>query len=181
MLAVQISHFLDPLIKQPLWAVTKGYGSFFSMEIGHPLDARPVHQSTDGLPTATPGHFPDLLAEYRILIYCCDWQLQTGTAKVGSDSDEQDITAALSKLNGLKINNILINPEKVTARIGFDNGGTLKLHNENYGPIHDQLVVFRADGRLLKWRGDGRFSLRNTWQSDDYWQEADNKVVLQSR
>jgi len=166
LMPMQIESVFKRIYGKPCWGVKPGFGSFLTLEFGKPhLEVRePIVANKAASPKvreelARRGVY--VHGEWHLWIYCCDWEVLSGSKRIGDSSAKRKIRCAAEFLDGQELTRFSISPRKVSCVFEFDLGATLKTRpfdNESeqwflYEPSHKFLSV-RADGRYQYKRSD---------------------------
>ena len=163
---MQIERLVSGLYGKPCWGVKPGVGPFLTLEFGKPnLEIRDPIIATKGAST----NLRDRLArravhvhgEWHLWIYCCDWEVLSGSKCIGDSSKKPKIRHAAEFLNGQELTCFSISLRKLSCVFEFDLGATLKTRPYDkeseqwllYGPSH-KVLSLRADGRYKYMRSD---------------------------
>ncbi|MHB1078706.1 MAG: hypothetical protein ACYC67_04840 [Prosthecobacter sp.] len=136
-----------PLLGLHPYAATKGHGSFVTFSLTATLDA--------------PRE------EYFVWIFMCAWRIRlSGRELAHSESSDNEIMAAVSKLNGRTLKELVfhghVTPQGLRHSISliFDEDLSMRLYqHEDYSPDVEMLKVGDAAGTWYSCLADG--SLRS--------------------
>ncbi len=164
-----IGSVFAPLLGLPCWNVQKGQGSFLTFEFGDPsLHVREPIESTTAasakvmawrrMRTVRP------IGEWHLWIYCCNWRCFAGGDEIAhSESEGGKIEAAVSELNGQRLQSVSVDPDNGASSFSFDLGGVLQTWPYDDEDLDEQWSLARRSGDVFAYRKDGRYS----WSAPD--------------
>jgi hypothetical protein len=163
---VQIEKVVRRLYGKPCWGVNPGVGSFLTLEFGKPnLEVREPIVASKGASARAREKLArrevQVHGEWHLWIYCCNWEVLSGSKRIGDSSTKSKVRRAAEFLNGQKLTGFSISPREVSCVFEFDLGASLKTQPYDkegeqwllYGPPHKILTV-RADGCCKYMRSD---------------------------
>ncbi len=145
---------------KPCWGVKPGFGSFLTLEFGKPhLEVRePIVESKstsakvrEGM--ARRGVF--VHGEWHLWIYGCDWDVFSGSKRIGDSSTKRKILCAAEFLDGQKLIRFSISPRKASCVFEFDLGAALK--TQPYDNESEQWLLYEPSHKVLSLRADRRY------------------------
>ena len=157
----QIKRSFTRLLGMPCWGVSRGFGSFLTLEFGSPhLVIR------DPMPTTAGGsaRVRRLLARrsvrvrgrWHLWIYCCEWRVLAKGKVVGDWTTTRRIERAVRELNGQKLKGVTVGRRGARTHFAFDLGA--ELETKPYDRTSEQWLLYEPDGRVLAWRADRKYS-----------------------
>jgi hypothetical protein len=93
--------------------------------------------------------------EWHLWIYCCDWEVLSGSKRIGDRSTKPKIHRAAQFLNGQKLIRFSISPRRVRCVFEFDLGAILK--TRPYDKEGEQWLLYEPSHKVLSLRADGRY------------------------
>ena len=157
----RIALALSRLYGLPCWNVTRGYGSFLTLEFGRPhLHVHRPFTSTSSsrlVREVAARRHVQVRGDWHLWIYCCDWAVFEGSRLIASaDSRNHRIDRATRYLNGQKIVTARVLPRGTRTRFEFDLGG--RLETRPYDRKSEQWLLYEPGGNVLAVRADKRYS-----------------------
>ena len=153
----QIERSFAALRGSPCWGVTRGFGSFLTLEFGSP---RLVVREPPSPPGEVSPRVRKLLARrlvrargrWHLWIYCCEWRVSSGGIVVGDSSSSRRIDRAARELNGQKLLDVIIDRRGARTRFVFDLGA--ELETKPFDRTSEQWLLYEPGGEVLAWRAD---------------------------
>lgn len=157
---MQIERVVRRLYGKPCWGVNPGFGSFLTLEFGKPnLEVRDPIVASKGAAAEVRERLAHrevhVHGEWHLWIYCCDWEVLSGSKCIGDSSTKAKIRRAVEFLNGQKLTRFSISPRKVNCAFEFDLGATLK--TRPYDKEGEQWLLYEPSHKVLSVRADGRY------------------------
>lgn len=133
----EIKNKLAPLLGKKAWGVSKGVGSFVTLEFGRPLPTNGSNERTHG--------------EWHLWLYNCAWRLEAGRRQVlaGSGDSPDRIEAAIQQLEGLSFDSIEISPPALDTAMTFSEDMTLRLFPISQDMELEHWMLYTPDGNVL--------------------------------
>jgi len=163
---MQIERVLRRLYGLPCWGVKPGFGSFLTLEFGKPnLEIREPIVARTGASTRVRERLAcrgvQVHGEWHLWIYRCDWEVFSGSKRIGDSSTKSKTRRAAEFVNGQKLIRFFVSPRNVNCAFEFDLGAILKTRPNDkeseqwllYGPSH-KILTLRADGCYRYTRSD---------------------------
>ncbi|WP_162232726.1 hypothetical protein [Sphingomonas sanxanigenens] len=149
-----VQRSFEPVFGHPAWGVSRGHGSFLTMEFGDPELV--VHEWPSGLRRSVNVH-----GAWHLWIYCCRWTLSDKGGRLAERDDaDGEIDRAVHLLNGQKLIGVEIDRTSAETRFLFDLGGLLATSpNPNNSDDPDVQWKLMTAETCFKVRADGCFSL----------------------
>ncbi len=176
-----IAAAFEPLLGIPSLSVTKGHGSFVTMEFGNPeLTVEPERNRSlriAGAETLTVRtRYAVVQGAWHLWVYCCQWRLQVSGVEIAHcESDDLTINRALGVLNGQALSGVHVDATNGGSQFEFDLGCVLRTHPAPDGsyaeePV-DQWMLYQPAGDILTVRGDGSYAInpRTAPESSSTW------------
>ena len=167
-----IADLFQPLVGLPSWNVTKGHGSFLTIEFGTPrLKIREPRDVPNAMPRVRQlfaRRLVTLHGQWHLWIYCCGWRIRMpGKVLAHNESTDEEIAEACRELNGQALTEVRHTTVVGQTYFGFDLGGVLET-----GPYNDELVeqwmLFLPDGNVYTYRSDGAVCFRPGNNNEEY-------------
>lgn len=165
------------IYEKPCWNVKPGYGSFLTFEFGKPhLEVRePTVASKDAsrkVRALLARRSVFVRGEWYLRIDCCAWEVLCNGRHVGNGATKRGMRRAADFLNGQKLVQFSLVPQKVQCTFEFDLGGTLK--TVSYDRQSEQWVLHTPEKRVLILRADRRYQYMRSDLSRDrgLWKPA---------
>lgn len=141
--------------------MTRGFGSFLTLEFGAP---RLVVREPQSSATDVSRRVQQLLARrsvhargrWHLWIYCCEWRVIANDRVVGDSTTPRRIDRAARGLNGQKLLEVKIAPRGARSRFVFDLGA--ELETRPYDRSSEQWLLYEPSGHVLTWRADRKFA-----------------------
>ena len=157
----QIERSFSKLRGKPCWGVTRGYGSFLTLEFGSPhLVVReprtPVHSTSRRVRALFARRSVRVRGQWHLWIYCCEWLVRTKGDVVGDSTTSRRIDRAARELNGQKLLEVIINPRGARTRFVFDLGA--ELETKPFDRTREQWLLSEPSGHVLSWRADRKYA-----------------------
>lgn len=134
----EFEKIIQPLLGQKAWGVTRGHGSFITMEFGelekeyHTRRGQLIRQG-----------------QWHLWIYHCGWRLEKDDYVLASDGDEDDrIDRAIAQLEGKILENISFSPPVWDTVFQFEQGYQLKTFC-HYSNEYEQWKLRTPNGMWL--------------------------------
>jgi hypothetical protein len=157
-----------PLFGVPSWLVSKGHGSFITLEFGSPSlqidEPRRMPLHITGAPTTALRRLAHVRGQWHLWIYCCDWSLLLHDVQLANnESDDITMNRALQVLNGQALVDVTINRHDAATKFTFDLGCVLETspspgHVYGVEPV-EQWLLYQPDQNVLTVRSDGSYRL----------------------
>jgi hypothetical protein len=167
---MRVARVVHKLYGRPCWNVRPGFGSFLTLEFGEPhLEIREPIAPKKNIPgfmrksLGRRGVY--LCGDWRLWIYCCDWEVLSGRKRIGDSSRKVRIRKAAEFLNGQKMTHFSISPRKVICTFRFDLGGILR--TMPYDTESEQWMLYEPSHKVLVVRADGRCAYEPSHLPDD--------------
>lgn len=150
----------------PSWYVTKGEGSFVTLEFGQPhlkiWGPRLMRTRIEGLTEKAERRLAVVRGEWQLWIYCCQWSLSHFDVQIAhGESSDHTINQALRLLNGQALTDVRIESVARTT-FQFDLGCELSTWPASLdaydGEPVDQWSFYKPDGTVVTLRGDDMVS-----------------------
>lgn len=175
-----IDEVFHRLYGQPCWQVTRGWGTFITLEFGRPsLEVReprvPGGATGPGALTREERRRVWVRGQWHLWIYCCDWQVVTGNKRIGHSnlkgSSKKPIDRGAFELDGQKLMRVSVNPSEGSSLFEFDLGSRLETR-----PYDDseQWMLYEPSGYVFTYRADGLYSHQpgDTPPDETVWQRV---------
>lgn len=171
----QILRSFAALSDKPCWGVTKGQGSFLTLEFGAP---RLIVREPMVSPGARSARVRRMLArrhvcvagEWHLWLYSCEWKAWSGDRIVGDSSSTRRINRAARSLAGQKLVAVSLSSRGARTRFEFDLGGVLE--TRPYDRAGEQWLLYEPNGNVLVLRADRRYCYGPSSQSKGKWRAA---------
>jgi len=123
---------LQGILGQKAWGVTRGVGSFLTMDFGQPMPAtKPNEKSSRG--------------EWHLWLYICAWRVQQGESViVGSEDEQAKIDTAIQCIEGCALQSFELMTPALDAVISFENDIVLRIFGM-YTEEMDSWMLFTPD------------------------------------
>ena len=160
----EIQNIFQPIIQQFVWGAKQGYGSFLSLEFGNPkTELGAIHKPSE------KRKFPfnefehrnvSVKGDFTFFITMSNWKIYANKTELAYDESERDeIEFALGFINGQKLMNVTIDPQKNFTELEFDLGGSIKISNEKYDyDINEMWDFYTESDKVLTYRNDRKIS-----------------------
>lgn len=164
---VELHKHVAPIIGNPAWGTKQGIGSFLTFEFGHPeLIIKERHSEKIGLSRSAY-----VQGEWHVWIYCCAWRFSShGDQIAGSENNNNQISRAASMLDGQKLMNVSLVPEKGRSTFKFDLGGLLERWPAGNDTTEEQWFIYGPEN-VFAYRADGNYMLhgKNVASDLSHW------------
>lgn len=144
----------------PCWGVQRGYGSFLTLEFGHPhlriREPFPTDSASRRLQELAAKRLIRPAGDFHLWIYACDWAVFEGSRLVGDSGTRRRIDRAASYLNGQKLLSAQLILRGMRTILEFDLGG--RLETKSYDRKSVQWLLYEPQGKVLTVRADKRYS-----------------------
>ena len=149
-----LNTFIRAMRGLPAWGVKQGHGSFLTFEFGEPKLEIVERRSLDkGLRRDAHVH-----GQWHLWIYCCHWRvLDDGVQLASSEDDQALIGRAMAVLDGQKLVEVHVAPEKGRSAFTFDLGGSLETWPYGNDLTEEQWTI-QTDTEAFAYRADGLYS-----------------------
>jgi hypothetical protein len=148
------------LYGKPCWGVKHIYGGIISFEFGRPR--LEVHEPQRISPKASrrvceffAGRRVHIKGEWTLLVWCCNWEIFRRGSRMGTSRMRSNLERVALSLDGQKLVDFSVEPQKVRSIFKFDLGG--KLVTTSYNREEDLWMVYEPSGKILTLRGDSRY------------------------
>jgi hypothetical protein len=116
----KIERIVRRLYGKPFWGVKPGHGSFLTLEFGKPnLEIREptaAGKSASAKVREKLAHRSvQVHGEWHLWIYCCNWEVVSGSKRIGDSSTKLKIRCAAEYLNGQKLTYFRYRPEELVV------------------------------------------------------------------
>ncbi|RNJ63866.1 MAG: hypothetical protein EDM03_05770 [Porphyrobacter sp. IPPAS B-1204] len=152
------------MIGETAWNVTRGHGSFLTIEFGPPFLVVNEHASGAMRTAHTRG-------AWGLWIYCCHWEVTYASAQLAwSEDDAETIERAAAVLNGQRLTAIAVDPNSGRTEFHFDLGGAMTTWPYDDDPDEEQWSISTRDA-VLRINATGRYEIAavDAPLSDDGW------------
>lgn len=124
MAETKTSSILAPFVKAmtglAAWDVKQGHGSFLTFQFGQPNLVVQERRSGTKRTAYVRG-------QWQLWIYCCHWRIIQNSEQIAWSEDESPtIARATARLNGQKLEQVLVEPGIGRSTFIFDLGGALE-------------------------------------------------------
>lgn len=156
--------FVSPMLGEPAWNVTKGHGSFLTLEFGPQLLV--VNERASGARRTAQAR-----GTWGLWVYCCHWNItQAGALLAWSEDDAATIERAAAGLNGQQLTSIAVDPSSGRTEFHFDLGGAITTWPYGDDPDEEQWSISTRDA-VLRINAAGRYEIAavDAPLSDDCW------------
>ncbi len=127
----EIQAKLQGLLGQKAWNVTRGQGSFVTMEFGQPVPPVKANETTHG--------------EWHLWLYGCAWRLEQGDRVViASEDDQTNIETAIQLLEGHVLQKFELLTPALDAVLTFEDDIVLRLFSVNVEEM-DSWMLFTPE------------------------------------
>jgi hypothetical protein len=162
-----LASFMSPVLGLPAWGVTQGHGSFLTLDFGSPQRVI-IERDEAKRRLKIPA---DECGDWHLWIFCCHWCIRLDGMQLAWSEDSRELIGHISsRLNGLKLVAVDIDPERGASTFAFELGFTLETWPYEDDPHSEQWMFFsRTD--VLTYRADGAFALgpSNTPDNQEQW------------
>ncbi len=149
-----LTSFVGPVLSLPAWGVTQGHGSFLTFDFGVPqLVVNEYNSVKRGLKTSAQER-----GDWHLWIYCCHWCIRLDGMQLAWSEDTRELIGGISsRLNGLKLMEVTVDPEHGTSTFAFESGFTVETWPYDDEPEFEQWMFFsRTD--VFTYRADGAYT-----------------------
>jgi hypothetical protein len=156
----QIERSFAKLLGMPCWGVSRGFGSFLTLEFGSPqlVVREPVSPATEASPRVKrllARRSVHVRGRWHLWVHSCEWQVRTEGRIFGDWTTPRRIERAARELNGQKLQEVTVGPRGARTRFVFDLGA--ELETKPYDRSSEQWLLYEPDGRVLTWRADRKY------------------------
>jgi len=150
---------LAPITGLPCWHVSRGYGSFLTMEFGEPrLDIR--EPSPQSLNKARARRVITVRGSRHLRVEQCAWKISEGLGDVASsESPRDEIARALELIDGQALREFRHNPAEGTCTLVFEHRVALGLRRYEDWTRDDQLLSLAGPEMVLTVCASGQLYL----------------------
>jgi hypothetical protein len=172
----QIDRSFSKLLGMPCWGVSRGFGSFLTLEFGAPrlVVREPVLAATEvsaGVKRLLARGSVNARGRWHLWIHSCEWRVRDNGNIIGDWTTPRRIERAARELNGQKLQNVVVTARGAGTSFVFDLGA--ELETKPYDRSSEQWLLYEPDGRVLTWRADRKYQYgsgkrtpeRLTWRS----------------
>jgi hypothetical protein len=158
------------LLGKPCWGVTRGWGSFLTLEFGEPhLEIYEPRESTSKskkIREAAARRLAYVRGDWHLWIYCCAWTVSDGSGRlVGNSSTKKSIDRAARFLNGQALSSGALISRGMRTVLEFDLGG--RLETKPYDRRSEQWMLYEPTGKVLIVRADKRYTYGSADRTPD--------------
>jgi hypothetical protein len=156
----QIKRSFARLLGLPCWGVSRGFGSFLTLEFGAPHlvvrePIRPTAEASARVKRLLARRSVRARGRWHFWVYCCEWRVVARGRVVGDWTTPRRIDRAARELNGQKLQNVTVGPRGARTHFVFDLGA--ELETKPYDRSSEQWLLYEPDGRVLTWRADRKY------------------------
>jgi len=156
----QIKRSFARLLGMPCWGVSRGFGSFLTLEFGSPhLVVRepmpPTAEASARVKQLLARRSVHVRGRWHLWIHSCQWRVVTKGRVVGDWTTPRRIERAARELNGQKLQDVTVGRRGAGTHFAFDLGA--ELETKPYDRSSEQWFLYEPDGRVLTWRADRKY------------------------
>lgn len=156
----QLDRSFARLFGTPCWGVSRGFGSFLTLEFGPP---RLVIREPMAATAEASTRVKRLLARrsvhvrgrWHLWIHSCEWRVVAKGKVVGDWTTARRIQRAARELNGQTLQDVTVGGRGGRTHFVFDLGA--ELETKPYDRSSEQWLLYEPGGQVLTWRADGRY------------------------
>jgi hypothetical protein len=142
------------------WGVKHIHGGIISFEFGKPRLVIHEPQRTSRTASRRIREFfasrrVHIKGEWTLLIWCCDWEILRRGRRMGTSRMRSNLERVVLSLQGQRLVDFSVRPQKVRSTFKFDLGG--KLVTTAYSGELDLWMMYEPTGKILTLRGDGQY------------------------
>lgn len=153
--------FPRELLGLPCWGVKRGQGSFLTFEFGTPrlIIREPIQSASKSLRVrrGLARRHVYVAGAWHLWIYCCNWQVRSGSRIRGDSSSNARVQRAARLLDGQRLIDVSLSPKGARTSFTFDLGAVLE--TQPYDRKSEQWMLYMPSGQVLTFRADRRYSL----------------------
>ena len=146
-----VEKLFDALLGRAAWSVRHTHGSCFFMEFGNPhLVVREPLPVRDGISPEQAvkrrRRRMSFRGDWSLLIYACNWSLQTWELSASSESTPLDMSLPFESLDGQYLQSVRYDSLSKSTTLTFDLGAELRLSpNDDVGDHESQWSLSSID------------------------------------
>jgi hypothetical protein len=160
----RIKKSFKPILGLPCWGVKNGWGSFITLEFGHPTLCIREPYTSKSPSKKIRGRAAQRLVfprgQWHLWIYCCEWKVKVGSKVIGDWITEAKYEQAIEVLNGQILTAIKALRGGTGWTFEFDLGATLE--TRTYDRSSEQWMLFESNNKVLTVRADKKYSYGNS-------------------
>jgi hypothetical protein len=162
----RIERSFSKLLGMPCWGVSRGFGSFLTLEFGAPrlIVREPVVTSTEASPRVKrvlAKRSVHVRGDWHLWIHSCEWRVQAQGKLIGDWTTPRRIQRAARELNGQSLQEVTVGRRGAATRFAFDLGA--ELETKPYDRSGEQWLLYEPDGTVLTWRADRKYQPRGQY------------------